>query len=477
MSDKQNKESSLVNQEDALDFYFDSLLLSEENDMFGNDDVQGKNEKNNIEELSSLNATIKSNQLETQELKKPEDELQSAKDFLQASKLRQGIQKETRLKVPESQSSVVALNSEINSGNIESDSRKIDPPIKIKQTIETEFSKKNPQKTITSGPVSPKPRIQHHKITKKLIPATSEIIFSTKNNDGEITEQVLIPRSQRLATATKKIEVDEVLKHKRFVVTNKPLANENPIEPGPSETSKASIRATQAVSKEAPSIDLSLFLPKIKTLTEEEIAQQIEALTEAAVSQAQVESDRAHVAELEQVSQNLIKVQAESSGPTRNIENAPSWAVPDFQVLLFMVSGLKLAVPLTELNGILEWGDEYITELPGHKPWYLGIIQNQGKNVPVIDTLQQVVPRNRWPENHLKEKNFKHIIMIDNAKWGLACEKVLEVITLKTDAVKWRSSRTKRRWLLGTVIDHMCALLDSSEFAAMLQTGDDSLID
>ena len=150
--------------------------------------------------------------------------------------------------------------------------------------------------------------------------------------------------------------------------------------------------------------------------------------------------------------------------------------MPDFQVLLFAVAGLKLAVPLIELNGIVEWGDEYISELPGHASWYLGLIQNQGKNIPVIDTLQQVVPKNRWPAEHLSKRNFKHIILIDSGRWGLACETVLEVITLKTDAVKWRSSRTKRRWLLGTVIDQMCALLDSSEFAAMLETGEDSLI-
>ncbi len=227
--------------------------------------------------------------------------------------------------------------------------------------------------------------------------------------------------------------------------------------------SKSKTKSTQ----EAPKLDLSLFLPKIKTLSDVEITQQIESLAQTAVIQAQKE----------QLTQQVIKTQAEAGdGLIRNMDNAPSWAVPDFQVLLFAVAGLKLAVPLNELNGIVEWGDEYITELPGHKSWYLGIIQNQGKNVPVIDTLQQIVPENRWPAAHVNEKNFKHIILIDNNRWGLACETVLEVVTLKTDSVKWRSSRTKRRWLLGTVIEHMCALLDSYEFAAMLKTGDDSLL-
>ena len=229
---------------------------------------------------------------------------------------------------------------------------------------------------------------------------------------------------------------------------------------------------SSASIQEAPKLDLSLFLPKIKTLSDSEIAQQIEALTQAAVTQAQIKSERVHEAKIQQLkAQSTI-----DEGPIRNIDNAPTWAIPDFQALLFTVAGLKMAVPLCELNAIVEWGDEYITELPGHKPWYLGIIQNQGKNIPVIDTLQLVVPEERWPAKHVQEKNFKHIILIDEGRWGLACETVLEVVSLKTDAVKWRSSRTKRRWLLGTVIEHMCALLDSSEFAAMLKTGDNSLL-
>ena len=42
--------------------------------------------------------------------------------------------------------------------------------------------------------------------------------------------------------------------------------------------------------------------------------------------------------------------------------------------------------------------------------------------------------------------------------------------------IKWRSSKTKRRWLLGIVTDHMCALLDTGEFVSMLKTGDDNIL-
>ena len=396
MSDEPHNDDLLVDQNEALDFYFESLLLPEDNDNQTDDSEQPLNS------------------IETKEADKP-------------------------------------------------------------------LSQKDEKIISSQEPVSAEPGAAEFRaadIASKNNQLNQSIVFSNKNNDGEVSKQVLIPRSRRLASLKKTTKSSHVSKsiskekaktvveplstiENQRTVNNISAAQNVPLEK--KSASNSNIKSTQ----EAPKLDLSLFLPKIKTLSDTEITQQIEVLAQAAVSQAQKE----------QASQQEIKAQAEAGeGLIRNLDNAPSWAVPDFQVLLFAVAGLKMAVPLNELNGIVEWGDEYITELPGHKSWYLGIIQNQGQNVPVIDTLQQVVPENRWPAEHLKDKKFKHIILIDNKRWGLACETVLEVVTLKTDSVKWRSSRTKRRWLLGTVIEHMCALLDSSEFAAMLKTGDDSLL-
>ncbi|MCW8930673.1 MAG: chemotaxis protein CheW [Gammaproteobacteria bacterium] len=589
MSDEQNKDSLLVEQEDALGFYFDSLLLPDENGLIDNDEILDESDDT---ETSSAQAVP--DKQETLEPEEAVDKLQAAKDFLRASQERQGKQKEQKSQNSQVEEKSVQVqpvmnqrleetlvvqerptSKQVSKANIENEivGHKSQEPNEHKLNEKSESNRKS-ERTITKGPVSPKPRLKESQPENEIVPPyntpSSKIVFSSKNDSGEVSEQVLIPRSLRLSNTQKTsqshslakempqanlsqtqvsqnnvlssnesnktnkpkdskpqsekqieskgasiiekptIDIEErsqtqteineqVLGDKKILADERPLASHEPIlekEPAnhlnefsarekPPLANEGVPLAKQSASQkevsnsnEAPNIDLSLFLPKIKTLSEEEIAQQIEALTQAAVSQAQLESDLAHVAELEQVSQKILKTQSEveTDETIRNIDNAPSWAVPNFQVLLFTVAGLKLAVPLTELNGIVEWGDEYITELPGHKSWYLGIIQNLGKNVPVIDTLQQVVPKNRWPANHLTERKFKHIIMIDDAHWGLACETVLEVVTLKTDSVKWRSSRTKRRWLLGTVIEHMCALLDSSEFAAMLKTGDDSLL-
>lgn len=153
-------------------------------------------------------------------------------------------------------------------------------------------------------------------------------------------------------------------------------------------------------------------------------------------------------------------------------EGMPAWAEREFQALLFKAGGLTLAVPLVELSGIQEWEPEKVTPMPGHVAWYLGLYTYRDRSVPIIDTAQLVLPEDRL-QRLAQDPNERlgRIVFIGDGRWGLACDEVSEVITLSEDQVRWRSSRTKRRWLAGTVIEHMCALIDPPAFADMLATG------
>lgn len=150
---------------------------------------------------------------------------------------------------------------------------------------------------------------------------------------------------------------------------------------------------------------------------------------------------------------------------------APEWGRGRFHCLLFHVNGLKLAVPLIKLNGIVPWSDE-ITPMPGRKVWNLGVLRHLDYSVKVVDTARIVMPEDRLPE--IAEKPHQ-IILIDNYRWGLACGGVEEMISLHSEAVRWRTSRTRRPWLAGTVIQHMCAILDVDALAATLASGDWSI--
>ncbi|MFO8024591.1 chemotaxis protein CheW [Thiohalophilus sp.] len=155
-------------------------------------------------------------------------------------------------------------------------------------------------------------------------------------------------------------------------------------------------------------------------------------------------------------------------------EDLPPWAEL-FQAMLFRVAGLTLAVPLEELGGVLEFDSDQLTEMPGHADFYLGLVTHMGKSVPIVDTARLVFPPEKLQQLAGDDpvKRLRRVVLIDEGRWGLACDEVDEVITLRKDEVRWRSNRTRRRWLRGTVIQHMCALVDTDAFATKLAEGRD----
>lgn len=217
-------------------------------------------------------------------------------------------------------------------------------------------------------------------------------------------------------------------------------------------------------------VAVSLFLDSLLRETEDVVD-----VVEAPVLKVAVEAPTIKEPVIEQPSVEIkteVEVEAEVKPETENNSIVPEWASEPFQILLFEVAGLKLAVPLIELSGVIEWNDS-VTEMPGSADFYMGILQHLEYRVAVIDTAKMVLPVNKQAEliNDNPRKRVKHIVLIDDYRWGLACDKIGEVITLEPEEVRWRSAKTSRKWLAGTVIEHMCALLNSEAFAEMLANG------
>lgn len=143
----------------------------------------------------------------------------------------------------------------------------------------------------------------------------------------------------------------------------------------------------------------------------------------------------------------------------------PEWANHRFECLIFSVAGLKLAVPLISLGAIYKIEKE-IKPLVGRADWFIGLYHHLERNVRVIDTAQWVMPERYTDE---VRQYYKFIIRLGGNDWGIACDAVHESIQLYPDQVKWRTERTKRAWLFGTVIDHMCALIDADTLSSMLE--------
>jgi purine-binding chemotaxis protein CheW len=146
----------------------------------------------------------------------------------------------------------------------------------------------------------------------------------------------------------------------------------------------------------------------------------------------------------------------------------PQWAQSRFDVLLFKVSGLTLAVPLVSLGQIQPITDE-LTPLFGQADWFMGIQPTPQGKIRTVNTAKFVMPE-RYDESFVK--SAKYVVSINGVPWGLAVDSVNQPISLMPDDVKWRGNRSKRPWLAGTLKDHMCALLDIPMIGQMLIDAD-----
>ena len=150
----------------------------------------------------------------------------------------------------------------------------------------------------------------------------------------------------------------------------------------------------------------------------------------------------------------------------------PEWAQSRFECLIFTVNGLKLAVPLILLGSIHQI-DRKFNALPGQYDWFIGILQtpNSG-NIKVLDTALCVMPERHDPASR---DSLEYVITIHGYSWGLACHRVEQSITLEPDQVKWRTQRGKRPWLAGTVLEHMCSLVDTDGFQEIINQAEQTL--
>lgn len=158
-----------------------------------------------------------------------------------------------------------------------------------------------------------------------------------------------------------------------------------------------------------------------------------------------------------------------AGGPGTPVEEGlPAWADEPFECLLFDVAGLTLAVPLVCLGSIYPLAGQELTPLFGQPEWFLGLLPSHSGNLKVLDTARWVMP-DRYRDDF--QQGLQYVISVQGYEWGLAVHSVSRSLRLDPGEIKWRVQRGQRPWLAGTVIEHMCALLDVAQLAEMIASG------
>jgi len=152
-------------------------------------------------------------------------------------------------------------------------------------------------------------------------------------------------------------------------------------------------------------------------------------------------------------------VELENRSKIHPLSVMPEWARHEFQALFFKVDHMILATPLTELSRTLKL-DRKPGKIPGQPSWFLGLLDDQDSRIGVLDTGQLVFGKTRGGQRDLELNPFKRILVTQDKRWGLACDEILSIGRLKPEKVRWRTSRTKKPWLIGTVIEELTAIID-----------------
>lgn len=172
------------------------------------------------------------------------------------------------------------------------------------------------------------------------------------------------------------------------------------------------------------------------------VASPVAQTVETSVSQVEIVAQAA--VEAEPIADNDINI------------IAFDWQQDAFDCLLFEVGGLNLAIPMVMLGTIHTKGD--LSSLFGQPSWLMGLMKlGDQQAVRLVDSAQ-IFLEHRYLPHH--SKDFRYAISLYGSHWALACHQVLGSRRIERQQVKWRLSRDQRPWLVGTIKEEMCALVD-----------------
>ncbi|MDH4273475.1 MAG: chemotaxis protein CheW [Gammaproteobacteria bacterium] len=152
-----------------------------------------------------------------------------------------------------------------------------------------------------------------------------------------------------------------------------------------------------------------------------------------------------------------------------SLSNIPQWALGPFQITQFVIGELSMALPVRDMFALVDL-DRTVLQLRGETPdWWIGSIMIGERSVPVLDTYHLVLPRPYRSANvAFPLERLTKVIVTANGKFGIGVDSISQVKTLKSSEVAWRGGQGRRPWLLGTVRQQLCAILDVGELEKLL---------
>jgi len=146
----------------------------------------------------------------------------------------------------------------------------------------------------------------------------------------------------------------------------------------------------------------------------------------------------------------------------RTDDTAGGETVRAMAVQVFSLAGLKLALPSGKVRNIVD-ALNLAASAADSPPWVMGTLGVADINITVVNLCGFILP----PERQPLAWQPSTIIVLQDSCWGLGCDGYLAADSLEPGHVLWRTVRTRRSWLAGTVSRFGYALIDVDALIAL----------
>lgn len=136
------------------------------------------------------------------------------------------------------------------------------------------------------------------------------------------------------------------------------------------------------------------------------------------------------------------------------------------RLLLCLIAGIKVAMPVTELNNIVHWPQQGLYQLPDQADWQLGLLSDGEQQIEVVDisAALQVTCGDSTPRP-------RYIMLVDDRRRGITCDAIEQIVSLEPGAINWREQRDQRPWFSGVVTESMHNVIDLKALLTAIDSG------
>ncbi|WP_438969983.1 chemotaxis protein CheW [Methylophaga sp.] len=156
--------------------------------------------------------------------------------------------------------------------------------------------------------------------------------------------------------------------------------------------------------------------------------------------------------------------QAESIKRTVDERPAAIQRPESLRVLLCEIDDMPFALPVSMLNNIIPWPEHGLDSTSSQTAWQLGLYQQKQHQSQILDIRSLL-----QSENSTAPVEANYILLVDDRRYGIACQHIKHVVSYPSQAISWRDDLSEHPWLIGEVGDEKYQILDIYALLAVFE--------